>query len=82
MRPRRLRPRFRFLAPTRTLQITPPLLPAAPLFGIYIYDVSLGTQAPVVVPTEKIIYDNAVAGAARPLPPVIFGPRRRSRLSG
>jgi Tol biopolymer transport system component len=45
---------------------------AAPLFGVYIYDVRDNTQRPVVVPQEGFIYTEVVAGAARTLPPVIL----------
>lgn len=50
----------------------PAALPAAPLYGVYIYDVGQNTQAPIVAPTEGIIYTDVVAAAARGAPPVII----------
>ncbi len=56
----------------QNLAITPALLPAPPLFAVYIYDLTQGTQLPIVLPQEDFIYDNVVAGASRALPPVIL----------
>jgi hypothetical protein len=45
---------------------------APPLYGIYVYDVRDNTQKPIVTPQEGFIYTEVVAGALRPLPPVIL----------
>jgi len=50
----------------------PAVVPAAPLYGVYIYDVGQNTQAPIVAPTEGIIYTDVVAAAARTAPAVII----------
>ena len=50
----------------------PAALPAAPLYGVYIYDVGQNTQAPIVTPTEGIIYSDVVVAAVRTTPPVIL----------
>lgn len=47
-------------------------VPAAPLYGIYIYDVTQNTQAPIVAPQEGFIYTDVVAAGVRTLPPVIL----------
>jgi len=46
--------------------------PAAPVYGIWIYDPRDGTQLPVVRPLEGVMYTDVVALEPRPLPPVIF----------
>ncbi len=50
----------------------PTLMAAAPLYGIYIYDLSQGTQIPIVLPEEGFIYGDVVAAAPRTIPPVIL----------
>ncbi len=47
-------------------------VPAAPLYGVYIYDVAQNTQAPIVAPQEGIIYTDVVAAAVKTSPPVII----------
>jgi hypothetical protein len=61
----------------QNLAIVPALLPAPPLFGIYVYNLSQGTQVPIVLPQEGIIYSDVVAAAPRTLPPVVL-----DRVSG
>lgn len=46
--------------------------PAPPLYGIYIYDVTQNTQAPIVAPQEGFIYSDVIAAGVRTLPPVIL----------
>jgi hypothetical protein len=63
---------------TRTVPCTtanladPAALPAAPLYGIYVYDAGQNTQAPIVTPVEGTIYTDVVAAAVRTAPPVII----------
>ncbi len=45
---------------------------AAPLYGLFIYDVARNTQLPIVSPQEGFIYTDVVAAAARTLPGVIL----------
>jgi hypothetical protein len=48
-------------------------LPAAPLYGIFIWDPRDGTQRPVLEPVEGVMFTDVVALAPRsPLPPVIL----------
>jgi hypothetical protein len=48
------------------------VMEAPPLYGIYIYEVATNTQQPIVAPQEGVIFTDLVAGAPRPLPPVIL----------
>jgi len=50
----------------------PAAVPADPLYGIFLYDLSNDTQLPVVVPQEGFTFSEAVATAPRPLPGIIF----------
>lgn len=50
----------------------PTAVPAAPLYGVYVYDVGQNTQQPIVAPQEGIIYSDVVAAAARTPPPLIL----------
>lgn len=46
---------------------------AAPLYGIWIYDLNAGTQTPVLQPAESVVYSEVVPLQARPvLPGVIY----------
>ena len=51
----------------------PAAVEAAPLYGIFLYDLSSDTQLPVVVPQEGFTFSEVVATAPRPLPGIIFG---------
>lgn len=42
--------------------------PAAPLYGLWIYDTRDGTQLPVKIPEEGLMYTDAVVLAPRPVP--------------
>lgn len=66
-------------AGTRTLPCTddnladPAVLPAPPLYGIYMYDPRDVTQRPVFQPEEGVMYTDVVAMQPRtPLPPVVL----------
>lgn len=51
----------------------PDAQPAAPLYGIWLYDMSAGTQTPVLQPEENVVFSDVVAMQARPtVPSVIF----------
>jgi hypothetical protein len=51
----------------------PAVLPAAPLYGIFVWDPRDGTQRPVLQPVEGVMFTDVVALAPRsPLPPVIL----------
>lgn len=50
----------------------PTPVPAPPLYGIYIYDMDLNTQVPVVRPVEGIAYTDVVAARPQGRPPVIL----------
>ncbi len=50
----------------------PAAVPAAPLYGVFLYDLSSDTQLPVVVPEEGFIFSEVVATAPRSLPGIIF----------
>ena len=50
----------------------PAAVEAAPLYGIFLYDLSSDTQLPVVVPQEGFTFSEVVATAPRPLPGIIF----------
>jgi hypothetical protein len=56
----------------RLSNTTNPPEEAAPLYGVYIYDVRDNTQKPIVAPQEGFIYTEVVAGSSRTLPPVIL----------
>ena len=45
---------------------------AAPLYGIFIYDINQNTQLPIVAPQEGFIYTDVVSAYIRTLPPVIL----------
>ena len=47
-------------------------VPAAPLYGLWIYDPAKRTQLPVVNPTEGVMYTDVVALQPRALPPVLL----------
>jgi len=57
---------------SQRLAITPPLTLAPPLYGIYVYDVSQGTQVPIVAPIQGSIFTEVVAAAPRNVPPVVL----------
>jgi Hydrazine synthase alpha subunit middle domain len=50
----------------------PDAVEAPPLYGIYVYDVRDNTQRPIVVPQERFIYTEVVAGSPRVVPPVLL----------
>ncbi len=47
------------------------LVPAPPLYGIWVYDRTTDTQLPVVEPTEGIMFTEVVAAQPRDLPAVL-----------
>jgi Hydrazine synthase alpha subunit middle domain len=52
---------------------TGPIIKAAPpIYSIWIYNPTDGTQLPIVAPTEGIIMSDVVAAAPRKIPPVIL----------
>ena len=60
--------------PCANAQLSDPLItPAAPLYGIFIWDPPDGTQRPVFEPVEGLMYTDVVALAPRsPLPPIVL----------
>ncbi len=44
---------------------------APPLYGLYVLDVANGTQLPIVVPEENVIFTDVVVAQARTTPPII-----------
>ncbi len=50
----------------------PNAVEAPPLYGIWIYDNTNGTQTPLVPPAEGFVLTDAVAAQGAPLPPIIF----------
>ncbi len=50
----------------------PDVQEAAPLYSVFIYDISNGTQLPVFVPQEGFMYTDVAAAQPRPLPNIIF----------
>ena len=60
--------------PCANAQLSDPLItPAAPLYGIFIWDPRDGTQRPVFEPVEGLMYTDVVALAPRsPLPPIVL----------
>ena len=50
----------------------PNALEAAPLYGIFVYDMDEGTQLPIVVPKEGVVYTDLVAAEGRTLPNIIY----------
>lgn len=62
---------------TRTISPCPGTIPAGaieafPLYGIYIYDFSQGTQLPVVIPQEGVLVEEPVVLAPRTRPQVLI----------
>ncbi len=55
---------------TDTFLSDPGATPAPPLYGLWIYEPTDGTQLPVVTPEEGIMYADVVAAQPRPFPPV------------
>jgi hypothetical protein len=51
---------------------SPDAVEAQPLYGPYIYDLTSGTQLPLLLPQEGYVYTDLVAAQARPLPAIIF----------
>ncbi|NNF17768.1 MAG: hypothetical protein HKN70_13575 [Gammaproteobacteria bacterium] len=45
---------------------------AAPLYGIWVYDMTTDTQLPVVAPIEGFMYTDVVAAQPQPLPQIRF----------
>ena len=45
---------------------------AAPLYGLFIYDMNDDSQLPVALPEENVIFTDIVAAQPRPTPTVIF----------
>ena len=56
----------------RLAATNPPPVPAAPLYGIWIYDSARGTQLPVVQPEEGVMFTDVVTLQPRTQPPVIL----------
>ena len=50
----------------------PQLLPAAPLYGLFLYDGRTDTQLPILRPVEGTLYTEVVAAQVRPLPLIRF----------
>ena len=50
----------------------PTAVPAPPIYSIWVYDTANGTQLPVLVPEEGMMFTDVVAAQVRTLPPVIF----------
>jgi len=53
---------------------TPDIVPADPLYGLWIYDYVEGTQRPIIQPTEGQMISEAVTADARPVPAFIPQP--------
>lgn len=68
----RLLERDRIVPCTDERLAAPDAQPAAPLYGIYIYDMDRNTQVPVVRPVEGIAYTDIVAAQPRQLPAIRF----------
>ena len=64
----RLLENTRIVPCTATALANPAAVEAAPIYGIFIYDMDSNTQIPVVVPQEGFIYTDVVAAAPRNLP--------------
>jgi hypothetical protein len=56
----------------QNLGVTPPMESAPPLYGIYIYNLTQGTQIPIRLPEEGFIFSDVVAAAPKTLPPVVL----------
>jgi hypothetical protein len=54
--------------------------PAAPLYGIWIYDLTDDTQLPVLAPEEGFMYTDIVAAQVRALPAVIYDQESTGQL--
>ncbi len=50
----------------------PDAMEAAPLYGLYVYDVRDNTQLPIVTPQEGFMFTEVAAGSQRTLPPVLL----------
>ncbi|MEE9492260.1 MAG: hypothetical protein V3W04_02620 [Gammaproteobacteria bacterium] len=46
----------------------PDAIEARPIYGIFLYDFSAGTQLPLLIPEEGIMYSDVAAAQTRPLP--------------
>jgi len=60
--------------------LLPNIIEAEPLFGIWIYDPAAGTQLPIVLPEDGLIYTEAVAMEPRTIPNVFIPPAADSVL--
>lgn len=58
---------------TDAFMADPAAIEADPLYGLWIYDRTDGTQLPVVAPQEGVMYSDMVATETRPFPPVVPG---------
>ena len=57
---------------TANLLAMPNIQQAPPLYGVWMFDVTKGTQQPIVTPTEGFAYTEAAVMQARTAPPVIL----------
>jgi len=57
---------------TDSLLANPVTVAADPLYGIWIYSQSDGTQLPVIPPVDGMMFTDVVAAQPRDLPPVIY----------
>ena len=57
---------------TNDLLADPEAVKADPLYGVYLYDPSQGTQAPIFQPREGVLYRDVVAAQPRPRPTIYF----------
>ncbi|MCQ3828999.1 PD40 domain-containing protein [Microbulbifer elongatus] len=53
---------------------TPDIVPADPLYGLWIYDYGEGTQRPIIQPEEGMMISEAVTADTRPVPEFIPQP--------
>ena len=57
---------------TASLLNDPNIVEAAPLYGVYIYDMGNQTQIPIFIPQEGVMYRDVVAAQPRQLPAIHF----------
>lgn len=62
--------------------LLPNIVEAEPLFGIWIYDPVAGTQLPIILPEDGLIYSEAVAMEPRTIPSVYIPPAADTVLVG
>ncbi len=71
-----------FLPCTDANLLIPNIVEAEPLFGIWIYDPVGGTQLPIILPEDGLIYSEAVAMEPRAIPSVFIPPAADVGLVG